>query len=86
MAYGCFNTARVIVRVVIDEAADDIGLAAGLELLRDALVQGWARGGRNNFGDDRLATRRALANNANIKLAIDGQGKAAGDRCRCHSK
>ena len=72
MAHGCFNAPCVIVGVVIDEAADDVGLAASLELLRDALVQGWARGGRNNFGNDRLATRWALANNANIKLAIDG--------------
>ena len=70
---------------LLDQRADDERLAAGVELLADALVGAGALAvGRGHEGLDRPPAGGQLAQHGHVEIAVGGQRERARDRRRGH--
>ena len=70
---------------LLDERADDEGLAALVELFPDALVGAGALGvGGGDVGDDRPAPGGELVQGRDVEVAVGGEGERPRDRRRGH--
>ena len=71
---------------LLDERADHVGLAAGLELASDELVDPLPLGLVANLGHDRRPPGRQLVEHGDVEIAVERQGQGAGDRGRRHDQ
>ena len=69
---------------LLDQRADDVRLAAGVEVLAQARYASLERSSVDPRGHDRLAVRRRLRDLAHLEVAVDRERERARDRRRGH--